>query len=76
MVPVHVLYYSEVLPTTALILCRCYQADALQAIVSEELAQAPYVKARVGFEPMTFQTQGTEPSTEPPFPIYIYVEQK
>ena len=29
--------------------------------MSEELAQGPYVAARVGFEPATYRTQGTEP---------------
>jgi len=28
--------------------------------MSEGLAQGPYVAARVGFEPATFRTQGTE----------------
>jgi len=28
--------------------------------MSEGLAQAPYVVARVGFEPATFRTQGTK----------------
>ena len=28
---------------------------------AEGLAQGPYVAARVGFEPATFQTEGTEP---------------
>ena len=36
----------------------------MQSIV--ELAQGPYVAAWAGFEPVTFWTQGTEPSTEPP----------
>ena len=34
-------------------------------LLSEGLAQGPYVAARVEFEPVTFQTQ-----TEPPHPIY------
>jgi len=32
----------------------------LQAIVSEGLAQGPYMAAGEGFEPMTLQAQGTE----------------
>ena len=39
--------------------------------MSEGLAQGTYVAARVGFEPATFRTQGTEPTTEPPRPIQI-----
>ena len=34
--------------------------------MSEGLTQGPYVVAGVGFEPMSFRTQGTEPTTEPP----------
>ena len=37
-----------------------------QATASEELPQGPYMAARVGFEPATFQKQGIEPTTEPP----------
>src|SRR6218665_1781751 len=40
----------------------------LWATGSEGLAQRPYVAARVGFEPATFRTQGTESTTEPPHP--------
>ncbi len=36
---------------------------------SEGLAQGHYVAARVGFEPATFRTQDTEPTTEPPRPM-------
>ena len=32
--------------------------------MSEGLAQGSYMVARVGFEPATFQTQGTEPTIE------------
>ena len=40
----------------------------VQAITSEGLVQGPtaYMVARVGFEPVTWRTQGTEPTTEPP----------
>ena len=44
---------SETLPTTATTLCRSLHAEALQAIVSEGLAQGPHVAARAEFEPMT-----------------------
>ena len=70
--PLQVHYYSEVLPTTAFILCRSYHAKALHETVSERLAQGPNVAARVGFEPATFRTQGTEPTTEPPPSVCIY----
>ena len=30
-----------------------------------QLAQGPYVTARVGFEPETYRRQGTEHTTEP-----------
>src|SRR6218665_990144 len=65
-VNLQVLYYSEVPPTIGLILCWSYQAEAQQATVIEGLAQGPYMGAKEGFEHATFQTQGTEPTTEPP----------
>ena len=34
--------------------------------MSKGLAQGPYMAARVGFEPATLRTQGTERTTEPP----------
>ena len=34
--------------------------------MSEGLSQGLYVVARLEFEPETFQTQGMEPTTEPP----------
>src|SRR6218665_2127945 len=39
-----------------------------QAIVSEGLAQGPYMAARAGFEPTTLRMQDTEPSAEAPCP--------
>ena len=39
--------------------------------MSEELAQGPYVVARVGFEPATLRTQSTELTTEPLSPIHF-----
>ena len=56
--PVH--YYSEALPTTAMTQCRSKHAEAPQTIASEGLAQGPYAAARVGFEPATLGSQGTE----------------
>ena len=55
----------------ALVLCRSKHAEALQATVSERLTQSPYVAARMGFEPATFRTQGTELTTEPLHPTLI-----
>ena len=43
-------------------------AAAIQATVSERLAQGPYVATRVGFESATLRTQGTELTTEPSRP--------
>src|SRR6218665_1287593 len=56
--PVH--YYSEVLRTTA------SHSEALQATVSEGLAQGLYMAAGVGLKPATLWTQDTELTTEPP----------
>ena len=39
----------------------------------EELAHIPYVVARVGFKPAALRTQGTELTTEPPFPTNMSV---
>ena len=58
-------FYLETLPTTLLMLCRSLHAEALQATASEGLALSPCVASGVGFEPGTFRTQGTEPTTEP-----------
>ena len=33
------------------------------------VAQGSYVATRVGFKPVTLETQGTEPTTEPPCPM-------
>ena len=44
----------------------------LQATVNEGLAQGPYMVVGVGFEPVTFQTQGTELTPEPPRPTSYY----
>ena len=48
----------EALLTTALTLCRSQHTKALQATVSEGLAQGPYMAAKVGFEPATLRTEG------------------
>ena len=43
--------------------------------MSEEqsLAQGPYVAARVGFEPATLRTEGTQLTTEPPRPAFPFL---
>ena len=43
--PLQVHYYSEAVPTTALILCWTKHAEAQQATASEGLVQGPYVAA-------------------------------
>ena len=51
-----------------------FHAEAPQAIVSEGLAQSPYVAARAGFEPTTLRTKGVETTNAPPRPtIYMFV---
>ena len=40
----------------------------IQRAMSEGLTNGPYVAARVGFEPVTFCTEGTKPTNEPPCP--------
>jgi len=40
----------------------------VQVIMSEGLAQGPYVASRVEFEPAAFLKEGVEPTTEPPSP--------
>src|SRR6218665_1377420 len=66
--PLQVHCFSEALPTTALRLCRSYQATALHATVSLGLAQSPYMVARVGCQSATLRTQGTERIADPPCP--------
>ncbi len=40
-------------------------------MMSEGLAQGPYVAAGAGFEPATLRTQGTELTTEPPRSTHV-----
>ena len=42
----------------------------LRHLVSEKLAQGPYMAARVGFEPTTLRTEGTESHHCPLILIY------
>ena len=46
-----------------------FYAEAPQAIVSEGLAQGPYVAARVGVEPMTLRTKGVDSINAPPMRV-------
>ena len=69
--PLQVHYYSAALLTTALILCRNQHTEALQATVSEGLAQGLYVAAGAGFEPTPLRTKGDESTNEPPRPTNI-----
>ena len=52
-----------------LTLWRSLHADALQATVSEGLAQGPYMAARAGFETKTLRSKGIDPTNAPPGPI-------
>ena len=47
--------------------------SAIQATMSEGLAQGDYVAARVGFEPATHRTQSTERTTKPPRPTSVSI---
>src|SRR6218665_1543729 len=51
-----------------------FHAEAPQAIVSEGLAQIPYVGARAGVEPMTLQTKGADSTNVPPCPTMLYLD--
>src|ERR1700733_13515863 len=65
--PLQVTLYSEALPTTARTLCRSFHAETHRAIVSEGLAQGPYVAPRAGFEPTTLRPQANT------YPLYHHV---
>src|SRR6218665_494608 len=49
-------------------LCRSLHAEALEATLSEGLAQGPYVAARAGFEPTTLRSKGVVSTKAPPRP--------
>ena len=66
----HSMSLSEALPTIAMTLYGSLHAEALQATVSEGLAQGPYAAARVGFEPATLQSKGSDSTNAPPC-IYV-----
>ena len=63
---------SEALPTSAMTLCRNLHAEALQATVSEGLAQGPYVDAKVGFELTTLRSKGFDSTNAPPHLCVLY----
>src|SRR6218665_307882 len=48
--------------------CRSLHAEALQATVSEGLAQGPYVTATAGFEPTNLRSKGIDSTNAPPCP--------
>src|SRR6218665_2238951 len=58
---------SEALPNKSITLCRSLHAEALQATVSEGLAQGSYmyVAARAGFDPTTLRSKGIDSANEP-----------
>jgi len=64
----HSMSLSEALPTTAMSLCRILHAEALQATVSEGLAQRPYVAARAGLEPTILRSKGFDSTNTPQCP--------
>ena len=57
--------YPETLPTTALILCRSF-------VLSEGLAQSPYVAVRAGFEAAAIRSKGAKSTNEPPCPSWSH----
>src|ERR1700733_13052582 len=58
--PLQVTFYSEALPATARTLCWSFHVESHRAIVSEGLAQGPYVAPRAGFEPTTLGLQAND----------------
>src|SRR6218665_593025 len=52
-------------------LCRSYHAEALQATMSEGLAQGTYVAAIAGFEPTALRSKGIDSTNAPPRPVGI-----
>ena len=59
-------YYSETLPTTVLTLCRSFHEEALQAYVSEGLAQEPYAVATSWTRTCDDPVAGDEHTNTPP----------
>src|SRR6218665_521977 len=53
--------------TQKLTLCRSSHAEALQATVSEGLAQGSWRASRAGFEPMSFRSKGIDSTNVPPY---------
>ena len=52
--------------------CRSLQAEALQATVSEGLAQGPYVAAGGGFEPATLWSKGINSTNAQHAPQHLF----
>src|SRR6218665_993689 len=58
-----------------LTLCRSLHAEALEATVSEGLAQGPYVVARAGFDPTTSRKASTLPMCHcAPFAVCVHCD--
>ena|SRR6218665_2001269 len=64
---------TEVLPTTSIYNVSKFTCQsAVQATVSEGLAQFPSMAARAGFEPVTLRSKGVVSTNAPPFPTSIH----
>src|SRR6218665_246662 len=70
--PLQANYYSEALQTQDTDVSE-FEAEVPQATASEGLAQGPYVAAKTGLKPTTFQTKGVESTNEPPCPTIIII---
>ena len=70
--PLQANYYSEALQTQYTDVSE-FDAEAPQATANEGLAQGPYVAAKTGLKPTTFQTKGVQSTNEPPCPLpYLF----
>ena len=61
-------------PFACLYWCKT-EVSASSALVSEGLAQGPYVVVRAGFKPATLVTQDMELTTEPPCPTVLHIHE-
>src|SRR6218665_1747877 len=66
--PLQVLYYSEALPTTALILYRSFTPKRTGNRLGKGLAQGLYLAARAGVEPTTLRLKAIDSIKAPPCP--------
>ena len=51
-----------------------FHAEAPQAIVSEALAQGPYVAAKAGFEPTTLLSRGIDSTNAEPRSTHVILQ--